>query len=208
MDISRLRGRYEKRKEPIKQRLQEFAGMKGKSGEEIFAELAFCLLTPQSNGRRCWQAIELLRDSGLLFSGNADQIKRVIRTHARFHNTKAQHIVRCREFLNGCSIENELQKFQDAAGMREWLVKNIKGFGYKEASHFLRNIGYSDVAILDRHILKNLAKYGAIEMPKTLTPKKYLEIEKYMKSFAGKIGIPFAELDLLFWSEETGEVFK
>lgn len=84
------------------------------------------------------------------------------------------------------------------------------GLGMKEASHFMRNIGlFEDIAILDRHILKNLIEYDVIsEIPKTLTVKIYLEIEQKMKEFAEKIKIPFTELDLLFWSEETGHVFK
>jgi len=148
-------------------------------------------------------------ESNILYSGNANQIKKIIKTHVRFHNTKAQHIVHDRGLLNGSNILDQLGAFQDGRQMREWLVKNIKGFGYKEASHFLRNIGYLDVAILDRHILKNLVKCGVIEsLPKSLTPKKYLEIEEKMKKFADKINIPFPELDLLFWSEETGEIFK
>jgi len=80
----------------------------------------------------------------------------------------------------------------------------------KEATHFLRNIGLGkDLAILDRHILKNLNYYGVInELPKTLTKKKYLEIEDKMKKFSEEIKIPIDELDLLFWSEETGKIFK
>ena len=89
-------------------------------------------------------------------------------------------------------------------------MKNVNGLGYKETSHFLRNIGLGkNFAILDRHILKNLKRYGVIKsIPKTLTRKKYLEIERKMKKFSEKIKIPLAELDLLFWSEETGEIFK
>ena len=82
--------------------------------------------------------------------------------------------------------------------------------GYKESSHFLRNVGFGDdIAILDRHIMKNLVKYGVIEeIPKSLTDKKYLEIEEKMRKFASGVGIPMAHLDLLWWSEETGEIFK
>ena len=96
------------------------------------------------------------------------------------------------------------------AETREWLVSNVKGFGYKEASHFLRNIGFgSDIAILDRHILKNLKKHGVInEIPKTITKKNYFEIENRMRDFSKRSGIPMAHLDLLFWSNETGEIFK
>ena len=90
------------------------------------------------------------------------------------------------------------------------MVDNVKGLGWKEASHFLRNIGhYEDMVILDRHILKNLLKHGAIdEIPETLTDKRYFEIEEKFKQFSKEIKIPVEEIDLLFWSEETGEVFK
>ncbi|MFN3910047.1 MAG: DNA lyase, partial [Candidatus Anstonellaceae archaeon] len=90
------------------------------------------------------------------------------------------------------------------------LVKEIDGLGLKEASHFLRNIGMmKNLAILDRHILKCLKYYGVIkEIPKTLTKKNYLEIEKRMIEFSKKIKIEPAKIDLLFWSEQTGYVFK
>jgi N-glycosylase/DNA lyase len=82
--------------------------------------------------------------------------------------------------------------------------------GYKEASHFLRNIGFADdLAILDRHILKNLKIFGIIEeIPKSLSKKKYLEIEEKMRNLANEVNIPVSHLDLLFWSKETGEIFK
>ena len=93
---------------------------------------------------------------------------------------------------------------------REWLVQNVHGIGYKEASHFLRNVGSGEgIAILDRHILKNLLKHGAIaEIPKTLTKKRYLEIEERMRAFARKVKIPMEHMDLLLWAEEAGMVFK
>ena len=67
---------------------------------------------------------------------------------------------------------------------REWLVKNIKGLGFKEASHFLRNIGFDDYAIIDSHILDLLERYKFIKPPKTLTRKKYMEIEKILQTIA------------------------
>jgi len=98
----------------------------------------------------------------------------------------------------------------DTLNTREWLVRNVKGIGYKEASHFLRNIGLGkDLAILDVHILRNLKRYGVIkDPPKTLTRKNYLDVEEKMKEFSRDIGIPMDELDLLFWSRETGVIFK
>ena len=111
--------------------------------------------------------------------------------------------------------KEKFDEFLDVRGkknneeLREWLIKNIKGVGYKESSHYLRNIGYENLAILDRHILKNLNKHNVIdEIPRSLTKKKYLKIESKFKEFAGRVKIPMDELDLLFWAEQTGKVFK
>src|SRR5256885_1237436 len=72
---------------------------------------------------------------------------------------------------------------KDRKELREFLVDNVKGLGMKEASHFMRNIGIGkDLAILDRHILKNLKLYGVVdEIPNSLTQKKYLDIESKLK---------------------------
>jgi len=93
---------------------------------------------------------------------------------------------------------------------REWLVRNVKGMGMKEASHFLRNIGLGEnLAILDRHILKNLKKLGTIDdIPSHLSISKYLEIEEKMREFSSRTNIPMSHLDLVLWCRETGEIFK
>ena len=62
---------------------------------------------------------------------------------------------------------------------REWIVKNIKGMSYKEASHFFKKYWFwgKYCKYFDRHNLKKiLVKLEVIdELPKTLTPKLYLE---------------------------------
>ncbi len=200
MIMKDLLNSYSKKKEEINRKLAEFR--RERSDDELFEELAFCLLTPQSKAKSCWASIEKLKDKGLLFS-NSNSIKPWLK--CRFTENKARYIEEAGGKIN--EVKRAIKKSSDEA--REWLVKNIKGYGYKEASHFLRNIGILDFAILDRHILKNLKRYGVIdEVPKSLTPKKYLEIEKEMKEFSAAVGVSLAELDLLFWSEETGEIFK
>ena len=187
--------------------------MWNKSDEEIFAELSFCLLTPQTKARAADMAIKHLVKTGILFSGNENRIYRILKVYGiRFPENKANYIVKARELFKGnekFDIKSKLQN-NSAHDKREWLVNNVMGFGLKEASHFLRNIGSGfDLAILDRHVIKNLLRYGVIdEIPKSLTKKQYLMIEEKMKEFSKKIGISLAELDLLFWSEETGEIFK
>ena len=210
MDIKKS---YKARKGQIRQRLLEFQGVWSEPEERIFSELAFCFCTPQSKAKSCWDAVSYLQDSGLLYSGSQDQIRRTLHRKVRFHNNKSGYILHARGLFTEkgrLSIKKSLLEKGTPFEMREWLVMNLKGMGYKEASHFLRNIGLGQgLAILDRHILRNLKKHGAIkEIPKTLTPKKYKEIEGQMAGFSRKMRIPMEEMDLLFWSEETGEVFK
>ncbi len=212
MEVENLKRKYEERKDEIKKRLQEFKSVLNESDERIFAELAFCLCTPQSKATTCWKAVASLVNNNFLYSGSESDIRPFLNS-VRFGDNKSKWIVEAREKFtsdNKIQIKNLLNNFSDEVKLREWLVENIKGLGMKESSHFLRNIGLGDnLAILDRHILKNLVEYGAIkEIPKNLNKKNYLEIEKKMKEFANEIGIPFDELDLLFWSEETGIIFK
>lgn len=212
MSSDNLLSKYSSKKEEIKNRLEEFRKVFGEPDERIFAELSFCICTPQSRATQCWRAIESLMKNNLLFTGNENQIKPFLNA-VRFNETKAKRIINARNLFSngeGIPIKQKLTSLGRPEKMREWLIENVGGFGPKEASHFLRNIGLGkSLAILDSHILKNLERYGVIEeIPKSLTAKKYFEIEKKMKEFAKNVGIPFDELDLLLWSEETGMIFK
>lgn len=206
--MKELLSSYELKKDEIRKRLKEFREILNKSEEEIFTELVFCILTPQSKAHSCSMAVNDLFESKVIFSGNARSIESRLKSRVRFHKTKARHIIKARDFILNGGIKAKL--VGSPPEIREWLVQNVYGLGYKEASHFLRNIGLGEeLAILDRHILKNLVKHGVIkEIPKSLTRKRYMEIEGKMKKFSENSGIPVSHLDLLFWSEETGEVFK
>lgn len=211
-NLEELFALYQTRKEEIKKRLKEFKEVLNESDERIFTELSFCLCTPQSKATVCWNSISSLAKNNLLFKGSEEKIRPFLNP-VRFAGNKAKYIIESRKFFteNGrLDIKNKINSFENNFELREWLVKNIKGFGMKEASHFLRNVGLGDnLAILDRHILKNLACFGIIEkIPDSLTKKKYLEIEKKLKEFSEEIKIPMEELDLLFWSKETGMIFK
>lgn len=203
---------YQKKKDEIQNRLEEFKKVLNESDERIFAELAFCLCVPQSRAVICWKAIESLRRNNLLLSGTEEEIKPFLNA-VRFGETKTKYIIEARGLFteNGkLNIKEKILSFKNPSEARDWLIENVKGFGMKLGSHFLRNIGYSfDLAILDVHILKNLYEYGVIKsLPKTLSRKIYLEIEQRMKYFARSLDIQLQELDLLLWSEETGFIFK
>ncbi len=205
IDYRELFKEYKTKKKLIKDRLKDFSNIGKGNTREIFSELCFCILTPQSSARRCDEAIQELKKTGLLFNGCVRAIRGVLSGKSRFQNKKAGYIVAARRHF-----DKTILYAHDVRNIRERLVKKIKGFGYKEASHFLRNIGLGKgMAILDRHILKNLKRYGVIKkIPPSLTPKSYLDMEEKVSAFAKKIKIPLEELDLLFWSRETGEIFK
>jgi len=200
-------------REKIRERLGEFK-LKWETGtdEDIFTELAFCLLTPQSRARTCWAAIESMNEKCLVTRGMPDEILGEL-DGVRFKFRKAEYICEARAKFSQSgtlSIKSIISGFSDPLKAREWLVENIKGLGYKEAGHFLRNIGFGDdLAILDRHILRNLKLFGVIdEIPKSMTKRAYLDIESRMRDFSKRLGIPMAELDLLLWYKEAGEIFK
>ncbi|MHB9154310.1 MAG: N-glycosylase/DNA lyase [Endomicrobiales bacterium] len=193
----------------IEARLEDFRRIgKTGTGRQLFVELVFCLFTPQSKAKSCWAAVETLKKKDLLFRGECAALAREMNT-VRFRNNKARYVVLARQRLLR-SLRSRLAAFPSSFEAREWLVRNVKGLGYKEASHFLRNIGRGeDIAILDRHILKNLKNAGVIPaVPPSMTRKNYLSIEKKMARFARGIGLPLSHLDLLLWCKETGEIFK
>ncbi|PKN00597.1 MAG: DNA lyase [Elusimicrobia bacterium HGW-Elusimicrobia-2] len=181
----------------------------GESGskEKIFSEMVYCLLTPQSKAVYCWAAVGELKNKGLLFKGGEEDIAAELRK-VRFPNNKSLYILEARSKLPG--IMHFLKQENNPLELRKRLIKDIKGYGFKEASHFLRNIGKGEhLAILDRHILRNLKTFGVIEeIPESINEKKYFEIEKIFMLLAKDLNIPPAELDLLLWYKETGKIFK
>ena len=169
--------------------------------------MVYCLLTPQSKALLCWKAVQKLQKKNLLFSGAISRIKPNLRG-VRFPNNKSAYIIAARKTF--AELIKKLATEKAILNLRMFLVKNIKGYGFKEASHFLRNIGKGEkLAILDRHILRNLKDFAVIkEIPTSISGKLYLEIEKKFMLFAKKLEIPPAELDLLLWYKETGKIFK
>ncbi|WP_292477859.1 N-glycosylase/DNA lyase [Methanothrix sp.] len=210
LSIQELLDLYAPVKEQIEARLEEFGHIwETASDEDLFRELVFCLLTPQSKARVCWRAVQRLERRCLISSGEPCQLQEEL-VGVRFNRRKAEYICLARSMFCHQSLRSTLEMFSSPAAAREWLVENVKGLGYKEASHFLRNIGLGEeLAILDRHILKNLLLLGVIaELPRSPTKRLYLEIEKEMAAFSSRTEIPMGQLDLLLWYKEAGEVFK
>jgi N-glycosylase/DNA lyase len=208
--IKELKEIYYPVKGQIETRLEEFREIwDTASDENLFRELVFCLLTPQSKAKTCWNAVQRLTRKCMISAGESGQIQEEL-FGVRFNQRKAEYICLARSTFSSQSIRSTINRFGSPFAAREWLVENVKGLGYKEASHFLRNIGQGDeLAILDRHILKNLFLLGVIDqIPHSLSRKTYLDIELKMTEFSRLAGIPMNHLDLLLWYKEAGEVFK
>lgn len=186
----------------IEKRISEFQELHKKDNKEWFSELCFCLLTANSKAATALQIQSELGPDGFLHLPE-EEIKNTIRKYGhRFHNNKAKYIVEARKHS---TIRDKLKSLSNPHDIRSFLVKNIKGLGLKEASHFLRNVGYAEYAIIDRHILRWMKENNFIaEIPKTITPKFYIECENILSGF----GIPLDKLDLIIWEKVTGKVLK
>lgn len=188
----------------VNKRIEEFKKINKNSSDELFKEMCFCILTANFSAERSMLIHNQLSKCFLTDSQETLAIK-LKNSGYRFPNTRAGYITestKCKE-----TLQTIILSFKEEE-RREWLVKNVKGLGLKEASHFLRNIGFDDYAIIDFHILELLERYKFIKQPKTLTRKKYMEIEKILQTIATQTNLTLAELDLYLWYMETGKIFK
>lgn len=212
--IDELRKSYGEKRAAIRARLGEFAEIGiSRDDARLFEELCYCIFTAGASARMGLNSVERVRRH-LLKAGQARLEILLVGAH-RYPRARSGYIVHTRNYLKGeCNLRlsEKLASFgKDAEARRDFFARNpgIKGIGYKEASHYLRNIGYCGYAILDKHILRTLHDCGVIESPTPpSTKKKYLVVEEQMRNFAAELRINFDELDLLLWSNKTGEILK
>ncbi len=190
----------------VRRRMKEFRQAGKGSGSRLFSELCFCILTANYTAEG---GIRIQKDMGNDFCtlDEKELAKRLKSLGHRFPNTRARYISEARR--HRVDVES-MWSTCSSSELREWLVRNVKGLGYKEASHFLRNTGATDLAIIDFHIIDVLARNGLIKKPKSksLSRKRYLEIEKVLARLAAKANVSLAELDLHLWYLETGKILK
>ena len=204
----------------VNQRISEFKNLKEKNlttfdfrpfvniepyQADIFSEACFCILTANSSAV---MGIKIQKEVGIkgFKEYPFEKLFEIIRKKGhRFAAQRAERIIRLRDqedFLL------EIAKEKNGKKAREKLVKAIYGYGYKEASHFLRNIGFDDVAIIDRHISRFLFEKDLVKPRKTITKKVYLECEEALEKIAADMDLTQAELDLYIFYIKTGKVLK
>ena len=192
----------------LKERLKNFKSFKNKSTTDWFSELCFCILAANSKAVSSIYIQENLGYQGLFNISEKNLSKEILKNKHRFHNNKARYIIESREHHDIKYKIKELFNNKTINEVREWIAKNIKGIGYKEASHFLRNTGHDNIAILDRHIINTLVENEIIKRPKVLNREKYLEIENKFLELAKKYNISPAKLDLILWYMKTNQILK
>jgi N-glycosylase/DNA lyase len=193
----------------VERRIDEFLEVNKKDTYTWFEELTYCLLTAYSSAERGQLCVDALCDCGALIEGTLEEVTETLRCQGhRFANRRAEYIVEARRLAD--DLKQTIKGFSKTRDARRWLVENVKGLGWKESSHFLRNMGYFDVAILDRHIVSNMREHGLIQDDgrKGLTKRRYLEYERLLKEVADRVEMALGEMDLYLWYRKTGKVLK
>jgi len=212
--VDDLQKSYRDKQAAIRARLTEFAEI-GRDADDarLFEELVFCIFTAGASARMGLNSIERVRSQ--LQGGSHRRLMNLLAGSHRYPRARSGYVVHTRKYLKeecDLHLREKLASFgDDPEARRDFFARNpgIKGIGYKEVSHYLRNIGYSGYAILDKHILRALHECRVIDSPKPpATKKKYLAVEESMRKFALDIKINIDELDLLLWSNKTGEILK
>jgi len=190
----------------IQKRMKEFEKAGKSSSKILFGELCYCLLTANFNAVR---AMQIQNSVGKHFHSLSEKnlAKALKKAGHRFPNARAHFISEARKCKS--MLKTNINS-KDESKTRDWLVKNIKGLGMKEASHFLRNIGFKNLAIIDFHIIDLLLRNHLIKKPKSksLTKSNYLAIEQVLKALAKRVNLNLSELDLYLWYMETGKILK
>lgn len=203
---------YELKKQRITQRLNEFKGTLDKSDLDIFEELVFCILTANTSAKMALNSIQSIRPH--LLNGTKEQLSEALKGKYIYWNIRPKYITETRDYLKkefNFKLRDKIISFKDKQDLRDFFAqnKNIKGIGYKESSHFLRNIGIKGYAILDKHIINTLHENKIIPTPKRPANKaQYLELEQKYFEFANLLKIDPDELDLLLWSRKNGQILK
>jgi len=211
--IENIKRHHRKRRGEIRRRLKEFQNI-GRNGtdQHLWEEMVFCFFTGGCSARMGMNSLDAVRP--MLMHADQPELARALTGHHRYPNARSRYIVASREFLRehcGMNLRKKLKSFDCDLERRDWLVreKGIKGLGYKEASHYLRNVGFRGYAILDKHVLNCLAELKIISDPKPPnTRSRYLRVEESLKKLTDEIEIDFDELDLVLWSMKTGVILK
>lgn len=190
----------------VLERVEEFK-LNNIADEDVwFRELVLCVLTANSSFVSAYKVLGYVMEE---FDKGTYRFERVLEERGyRFYELKAKYLKNLVRYRG--RVKSWIKPLADRsqALAREVLANEIYGIGMKEASHFLRNVGYFDLAIVDKHVMRFSINSGLVRPFKTLTRSRYLEIERKLKELAHRLGMSVGILDLFIWHIETGTVLK
>lgn len=190
----------------VRAKADEFRRMGQRSAEDLFGELCFCILAANTSAEMGLRTQMAIGNDGFINSPEEKLRNDLKNVKYRFYNLRSAFIVGARPVMN---MLPDIAGRMDPWEAREFLVKNVKGIGYKEASHFLRNVGVFRFAILDKHIIRMLSSaFPDGREAKITSPSRYLEMERYFLDLAESLNLEPGILDLYMWKIATGKLIK
>lgn len=190
----------------VLERAEEFL-LNNKAGEDIwFRELVLCILTANSSFISAYKALNCVFEYNF-FSLDQYKLSKILKECGyRFYNLKSKYLMEAKSLYGSLKKIVKPLADRDQWEAREFLVNKVNGIGYKEASHFLRNVGYFDLAIIDRHVLRFITDIvGDIKLRKR---RDYFLVEGLLRSIADGLNIQVGLLDLFIFFKQTKTLVK
>lgn len=179
----------------------------------LWREFAACILGSQVQFEKCLKIIAKFSDNGLdrpwqktskLLKSESLICSFLESQRYRFPARGARLLIQTIRniYVDNKGLKPLLQSSSCYDSARELLIQHGVGIGPKQASLFLRNIGYSDdIAILDKHILTYMKEKGLIdkELKSVSALSKYKALEKILRKKAKDLDISLGCYDLGIW---------
>lgn len=201
-------------------RIQDSAANR-KSELDLLKELSCCLLSSQVRYETAVAATSVLAKEGFLslpyYKENYRWYEARIRMHLakpmqvegrklhyRFPNVRANQLAMLMKNLmkNDSGVSDILYSNDSSILARQAIVDIAPGVGLKQASMFLRNVGYSyDIAILDKHVIDfmTLSEMVAAGDIRKLGSQYYGVAEQKLIGFSEELGYPVGCVDWAIW---------
>lgn len=186
--------------------------------DDLWRELVACILGSRVRFEVAHSAIERM-DEQQLFSESRrssrfqqyewDVMKALSQGNGRsrypFSQRRASQIRSAAERFYGhsCTLHSFLENSHGTRDARRRLALEVSGLGPKQASLFLRNVGYArNIAVLDTHVLTYMSWVGLTEAPpirSVSTVRKYEVLEDAFIEHAYSFGYAPDCFDLAVW---------
>lgn len=184
----------------------------------LWTELACCILSSQVPYETAQAAAVRVEASGVLMDRGlssadletslADLLRQPFELDAgprryRFPDSRARQLAATVSAIrrDADGLADLLAGFERMDIARDWFVEHAPGFGPKQASMFLRNVGASyDLAVLDRHVINYMMVVGlTADSAPVRRMTDYRRDEIILRDHAAEFGLPVGFLDWAVW---------